>query len=604
MPASEAVSCRSRTLLALLTTVLAGRGFAAESASPPAIRIDDVVVAEGNPRTLTLEPLATLTEHAWAWGSEAKLFRDGSRLYVPLGYRGLAVYDVSDPRVPRLLVVVDRFLLGGQGGAVAASGDRAYVAIPVEQAIVVLDLAQPAAPKVLARFANIPDIQQLALRGRYLFVNAGSSYAYQGGVYVFDVSVTPPVAAGAYLTNLVDPGFYVSDSGTVYLARTPATAEDSAKIDAVDMSVPGSPRVLGQWASPYPGNIWDIDLREGRLYCAAYWGGLWVLDATDPSHLSLVARFDWDDPVPAAVGVQAAPPYVFLAGTGYDPSYWKFQVFEVAGGCVSLEQEIPATLPVHSVSLSGDQLVLAEIESPYASSNPRLSLSSFQVRKGSALATFAVSLSAPASGTVTVDYVTGDGSATAGSDYTAASGTITFAPGATTQPLSVAVQGDREPEPDETLSVTLSNAVNATIEDAQGQALIRDDDAVHPGSFFSVTPCRGMDTRNPPWTCGGGSALAAGADRVIPLVGRCGIPDTARAVSVNVTVTEPTAQGNLRLYPAGQPVPLTSTVNYVAGQTRANNAIVGLGASGEIGVRCAQASGTAHLVVDVNGYFQ
>ena len=73
---------------------------------------------------------------------------------------------------------------------------------------------------------------------------------------------------------------------------------------------------------------------------------------------------------------------------------------------------------------------------------------------------------------------------------------------------------------------------------------------------------------------------------------------------MNVTVTEATAAGNLRLYPAGIPVPLVSAINYAPGATRANNAIVPLSELGELAVRCSQASGTAHFILDVNGYFQ
>jgi heme/copper-type cytochrome/quinol oxidase subunit 2 len=71
---------------------------------------------------------------------------------------------------------------------------------------------------------------------------------------------------------------------------------------------------------------------------------------------------------------------------------------------------------------------------------------------------------------------------------------------------------------------------------------------------------------------------------------------------VNVTVTAPTVAGNLRLYAADYALPQASTVNYSAGQTRANNATVPLNASGEFTIRCAQASGAAHAIVDVNGY--
>lgn len=124
-----------------------------------------------------------------------------------------------------------------------------------------------------------------------------------------------------------------------------------------------------------------------------------------------------------------------------------------------------------------------------------------------------------------------------------------------------------------------------------------------PIPFFTATPCRVLDTRDPagPW---GGPALAANTDRTFTVIGRCGVPTTASAVSVNLTVTQPSAQGNLRLRPGGTALPLVSSINYSPGQTRANNAIVPLGEAGDIAVRCTQASGTVHFILDVNGYFE
>jgi hypothetical protein len=116
--------------------------------------------------------------------------------------------------------------------------------------------------------------------------------------------------------------------------------------------------------------------------------------------------------------------------------------------------------------------------------------------------------------------------------------------------------------------------------------------------FHTVSPCRAADTRKDP------PALAAGATRVFPMAGRCDIPATARAVSLNVTVTGPASTGNLRLYPADAATPTSSAINYAAGQTRANNAIIALSPSGEIAVQCNQASGTVEVVLDVNGYFE
>jgi hypothetical protein len=125
-----------------------------------------------------------------------------------------------------------------------------------------------------------------------------------------------------------------------------------------------------------------------------------------------------------------------------------------------------------------------------------------------------------------------------------------------------------------------------------------------PGrDFYTVTPCRLVDTRLGAGELGG-PVLACGQDRTFTLVGpACLVPSEARALSVNVTVTAGSAPGNLRLYPADSELPGTSTLNYAAGQTRANNAIVGLSADGRLKVRCAP-GGTVHFILDVNGYFR
>jgi hypothetical protein len=121
-------------------------------------------------------------------------------------------------------------------------------------------------------------------------------------------------------------------------------------------------------------------------------------------------------------------------------------------------------------------------------------------------------------------------------------------------------------------------------------------------SFHTVAPCRAVDTRSA--SLGGPSPVAAGSDRVFTLAGACGVPASAKAVSLNLTVTQPTAQGNVRLYPAGAAFPPTvSTLNYSASQTRANNAVASLNALGQVAVRCSP-SGTVHVIVDVNGYFE
>ena len=123
-----------------------------------------------------------------------------------------------------------------------------------------------------------------------------------------------------------------------------------------------------------------------------------------------------------------------------------------------------------------------------------------------------------------------------------------------------------------------------------------------PG-FYTVAPCRIADTRNPSGPLGG-PALNAGSSRTFAVAGTCGIPETAKAVALNITVTQSTAAGGFVLYPANVGLPLATTINYSAGQTRANNSIMALSSTGELAVYCEQPSGTAHFILDVTGYFQ
>jgi hypothetical protein len=124
-----------------------------------------------------------------------------------------------------------------------------------------------------------------------------------------------------------------------------------------------------------------------------------------------------------------------------------------------------------------------------------------------------------------------------------------------------------------------------------------------PSSFYTVAPCRVTDTRNPPGPSGG-PPLAANTVRVFPVAGVCGIPPSAAAVVINVAVVLPDDGGDLRVYPAGQPVPLASSINFLRGIVRASNAIVPLGSGGQIAVQCDMPSGVTDFLFDVYGYFQ
>jgi hypothetical protein len=119
--------------------------------------------------------------------------------------------------------------------------------------------------------------------------------------------------------------------------------------------------------------------------------------------------------------------------------------------------------------------------------------------------------------------------------------------------------------------------------------------------FYTLTPCRLLDTRSAPGSLGG-PALVPGGTRQFAVAGSCGVPVSAVALSVNVTIVQPTNAGDLRVFPAGTVAPYTSTINFAPGQVVANNAIVLLGAGGFAVL--LDSAGTTHLICDVNGYFQ
>jgi hypothetical protein len=134
-------------------------------------------------------------------------------------------------------------------------------------------------------------------------------------------------------------------------------------------------------------------------------------------------------------------------------------------------------------------------------------------------------------------------------------------------------------------------AANSTL--TANYQISRDDG---PSNFFTVVPCRAVDTRS-----ANAPALTSGASRVFGLTGTCGIPSTATAVAANITVI-PSATGYLTFHRADETLGLTSTINFRAGINRGNNAILPLGTGGDVAVLCG-ASGSVHLAIDVVGYF-
>jgi hypothetical protein len=128
--------------------------------------------------------------------------------------------------------------------------------------------------------------------------------------------------------------------------------------------------------------------------------------------------------------------------------------------------------------------------------------------------------------------------------------------------------------------------------------------------FLAVSPARLVDSRPVPGTVDGLDVsfgkIGPAAVREVMVLGRGGVDFTATDVSLNVTVVDPVGPGFLTIWACtrrdGQGVarPNVSNLNFRAGQTIANSAIVGTGATGKV---CVYADTSAHLIVDVTGFF-
>ena len=150
-----------------------------------------------------------------------------------------------------------------------------------------------------------------------------------------------------------------------------------------------------------------------------------------------------------------------------------------------------------------------------------LSVADAEVREAAnATLDFVVRISPSPSGTVTVDYATSDGTATAGSDYTAASGTLTIAPGEAAQTVSVAVFDDGHNEGEETMTLTLTNVSGAYLLDGEATGTIENDDpmpAAWLARFGRTVASHAVDAIAGRMEGGGGSHVRVGGGVARPV---------------------------------------------------------------------------------------
>ena len=328
-----------------------------------------------------------------------------------------------------------------------------------------------------------------------------------------------PAAATVLPAPVVTPAAVDTAPSPAALTRATRTGTVQSVLNALGLT-PSNP--LAPQINPLAGVFWSASRRsEGRSTARSTGASLTAAAtaaaaaATTPSSVTYSVGSDWGSGHTAAMTVNAgssalngwtvefdSPAQITNiwnaqitshVGTHYVISNMAYNGKVAAGQSTSFGYQAtpgavastPTNLKVNGVG-SGNP----------PTTPPTVSISDVTVAEGNSgtsNANFTVNLSSASTTPVTVAYATSNGTATAGADYTATSGTVTFAAGVTSQTVAVKVTGDNTVEPNETFTVTLSNPTGATISKATATGTITNDDAapVPTVSISDVTVAEG-----------------------------------------------------------------------------------------------------------------
>lgn len=207
------------------------------------------------------------------------------------------------------------------------------------------------------------------------------------------------------------------------------------------------------------------------------------------------------------------------------------------------------SLPLR-IGLVMTMLLLATSIDVAAQQTPSISVRDAVVvegNSGTTQATFVVALSAATSQSVTCSFATSNGTATAGSDYVATSGALTFAPGEVEKPVVVLVNGDTVDEAQETFFLDISNVQNATVNSNRGTGFINDDD----GPTISINDVSVTE----------GNAGMKAATFTLTLSGPSVEAIAVRAITTPGTATASTDYNSINTVVIFQPGTVTRTVD-------------------------------------------
>ncbi len=242
----------------------------------------------------------------------------------------------------------------------------------------------------------------------------------------------------------------------------------------------------GQTVTPPKLSVGDAQVLEGNSGLSTI---VFTVTLSKPSSETVTVSYSTSNGSATAAGGDYVPAVGTLTFTPGQTSK-TVDIVVTGDAVVELDEQFTLTLssPVNATIADGTGVgtIVNDDVDQAPTAPPSVSIADLTVTEGNGAHShfmFVVTLSKPSTETVTVRYATSSGTATAGVDYTATTGTITFAPGVATQLVHVDVIGDSVVEPDETFFVTLSNPTGATIADGVATGTIADDDnVVVPGA--------------------------------------------------------------------------------------------------------------------------
>jgi len=341
----------------------------------------------------------------------------------------LAVEELEDRRVPAALSISDATLIEGNSGTT--------------NALVTVKLANNSNPPVSVNYSTA--------NGTAL---AGSDYQAVSGTLNFKKGET----SKSILIPVIGDGVHEGNETFVINLKnaTHATIADSQGVVTI---TDDDPLV----------NISDATVTEGNTGTTLC--NFLVTLSSAPIQTVTVSYTTTDDSASAGSDYQAASGVLT-----FNPGQASQNIIVLVNGDHLVETN--EAFFVNLTSASGAVIADGQGLGTIVDDEPRISAgetSATEGDDGTTAMVFTVTLSNATDAPVTVDYETIDGSATAGSDYQAASGTLTFAPNETSKTVTVLINGDRLAEPGESIYLNLSNAANGMIAD-QGVGMIQDDE--------------------------------------------------------------------------------------------------------------------------------